>query len=271
MTNLAVTDAIQFVERHGYALLFSWVLAEQGAVPLPSIPLLVATGALVRTGRLNAAAAVACCVAGALLADSIWFHFGRYRGKRVLRFLCRVALEPDSCVRQTENAFVRFGLNTLLIAKFVPGLNAVAAPLAGDSGVGVVRFLVLDAAGVVIWSSTYIGLGYLFSDQLEMVLASVQRMGSGLSILVAGMFAAWIVWKFVQRRRFLKQLEGARISPEELRERIDAGEDLYIVDLRSGLDNDVSSIPGAIRLKAEELHANSRQIPRDREIILFCS
>jgi Rhodanese-like domain len=150
-------------------------------------------------------------------------------------------------------------------------LNAVAAPLAGDSGVGVVRFLVLDAAGVVIWSSTYIGLGYLFSDQLEMVLASVQRMGSGLSILVAGMFAAWIVWKFVQRRRFLKQLEGARISPEELRERIDAGEDLYIVDLRSGLDNDVSSIPGAIRLKAEELHANSRQIPRDREIILFCS
>src|SRR2546430_288707 len=148
MNSLGITQAIHFVERDGYALLFFWVLAEQGALPIPSIPLLVAVGAVVRMGGLNAALAIMSCVAGALAADSVWFHFGRSRGKRVLRFLCRVSLEPDSCVRTTENAFLKYGLKTLLAAKFIPGLNAVAAPLAGDAGVGLLRFLAFDTLGV---------------------------------------------------------------------------------------------------------------------------
>lgn len=271
MSHPGITEAIHFVERDGYALLFFWVLAEQGALPVPSVPLLVAVGALVRTGRLHGAAAVACCLAGALIADSVWFYLGRRRGKRVLRFLCRLSLEPDSCVRQTENAFLKYGLKTLLVAKFIPGLNAVAAPLAGDSGASVVRFLALDALGVTIWSASYMGVGYLFSDQLELALARVQQLGSGLTILVVALFGAWILWKFIQRRRFLKQLDLARITPEELRDRMDAGEDLYIVDLRSKLEDDSNSVPGAIRLAAEDLSVNSHQIPRDREIILYCS
>lgn len=271
MSHLGIAQAIHFVERDGYALLFFWVLAEQGALPIPSVPLLVAVGALVRTGRLHAAAAMACCLAGALVADSVWFRLGRRRGKRVLRFLCRLSLEPDSCVRQTENAFLKYGPKTLLVAKFVPGLNTVAAPLAGDSGIGMLRFLALDTLGVVIWSASYIGVGYLFSDQLELALGYIQRLGSGLGILVAGLFSAWILWKFIQRRRFLKQLDVARITPAELRDRIDAGEDLYIVDLRNKVENDATSVPGAIRLAAEDLSVNSNQIPRDREIILFCS
>src|SRR5205814_5179024 len=119
MSRLGITQAIQFIERDGYALLFFWVLAEQGALPIPSVPLLIAVGALVHAGRLSPVVAIACCVTGALAADSVWFHFGRSRGKRVLRFLCRVSLEPDSCVRKTENAFFRYGLKTLLIAKFI--------------------------------------------------------------------------------------------------------------------------------------------------------
>src|SRR4051812_16279406 len=121
MTQLGITQAIHFIERDGYALLFFWVLAEQGALPIPSVPLLIGVGALVHAGSLNPAAAIASCVAGALVADSVWFHFGRSRGKRVLRFLSRVSLEPDSCVRKTENAFLKYGLKTLLIAKFIPG------------------------------------------------------------------------------------------------------------------------------------------------------
>src|SRR6266487_4453016 len=113
----------------------------------------------------------------------------------------------DSCVRKTENAFLKYGLNTLLIAKFIPGLNAVAAPLAGDAGIGVFRFLAVDALGVVIWSGAYIGVGYVFSSQLELALAYIERLGSGFVILAAGLIAAWILWKFIQRRRFLKQLE----------------------------------------------------------------
>ena len=115
--HLAITHTIAFIERHSYALLFGWVLAEQGAVPLPSIPLLVASGALVRLGRLNLAMAILACVAAALIADMVWFQLGRHRGRRVVRFLCRVSLEPDSCVRQTENAFLKYGLKCLFVSK----------------------------------------------------------------------------------------------------------------------------------------------------------
>ena len=107
MSHPGIAQTIQFVERHGYVLLFSWVLAEQGALPIPSVPLLVMAGALVRTGRIHGPAAVACCVAGALVADSVWFYFGRRRGKRVLRFICRLSISPDSCVRTTEHALAR--------------------------------------------------------------------------------------------------------------------------------------------------------------------
>jgi membrane protein DedA with SNARE-associated domain len=271
MSHLSIRVLIHLVERHGYALLFFWVLAEQGALPVPSAPLLVAVGALVRTGSLHALPAMACCLAGALAADNVWFCFGRLRGKRVLRFLCRVSLEPDSCVRQTENAFIKYGLNTLLIAKFIPGLNAVAAPLAGDSGVGFGRFVGLDSLGIVLWSGAYLAVGYLFSDQIEDALGYSQRLGSGVLILLAGLLVGWICWKFIQRRRFLKKLEVARITPEELRDRMGSGEDLYIVDLRTILDNDWPPVPGAIRLSVEDLTSKSQQIPRDREIILYCT
>ncbi len=271
MSHLSVAKSLYLLERHGYALLFFWVLAEQGALPIPSVPLLVAVGALIRAGKLHAAGAVGCCLAGALAADVVWFHFGRTRGKRVLRFLCRVSLEPDSCVRQTENAFLKHGWNTLLIAKFVPGLNAVAAPLAGDSNAGFGRFLAMDSAGILLWSGAYLGAGYLFSDELEKALDYAQRLGSGLLVLMAGLMAAWIFWKFAQRRRFLKGLEVTRITPEELRDRLDSGEDLYIVDLRTTLDNGLPSLPGAFRFSTEDLAKDSSPIPRDREIILYCS
>jgi membrane protein DedA with SNARE-associated domain/rhodanese-related sulfurtransferase len=275
MSSLAIADAIRFVEREGYALLFLWVLAEEAALPIPSVPLLIAVGALVRLGRMNGAAAIGCCIAGALIADSIWFHLGRLRGKRILRFLCRISLEPDSCVRHTEKAFLKYGLKTLLIAKFVPGLSAVTAPLSGDSGVGIIRFLALDALGVLIWGTAYMSVGYLFSGQLELAFDYIQRLGSGLIVLVVGLLAAWVLWKFIQRRRFFRQIEMARITPEELRDRVDAGEEVCILDLRTA-DLRVSpeadsSFPGVVRVSIEDLAANSEQIPHDREIILFCS
>jgi len=267
----AVAQALAFVEKHGYALLFSWVLAEQSAIPLPSIPLLLAAGALVRTGRLRVLPAAACCVLAALVADTIWFQLGRRRGRRVLRMLCRVSLEPDSCVRETENAFLKYGLKSLLVSKFVPGLNAVAAPLAGFARSPYWRFLLFDIAGASVWSLAYFALGYLFSEQLETMLAYASRMGSGLFILVLALFALWIGSKYLQRRRFLEQLVVARITPEELRDRLHAGDDLFIVDLRTHLSGDDQPIPGATRISPEELASRSREIPRDREIILFCS
>jgi membrane protein DedA with SNARE-associated domain len=269
--HLDVHHALAFIERHGYALLFLWVLLEQSAIPVPSIPILLAVGALIRTGRLHPLPALACCVVAALAADSLWFELGRRRGRQVLRLLCRVSLEPDSCVRQTENAFVKYGMRALLVSKFVPGLNAVAAPLAGNSRSQYRRFALYDSAGALIWSGSYLSLGYIFSEQLEKIAGYASRTGGSLVLLVAALVAGWIGWKFVQRRRFLRQLNVARITPAELQDRLNAGEDLFIVDLRSGLAQETELIPGALRISPDELSADWQRIPRDREIILFCS
>ena len=264
-------ETIEFVLRHGYAVLFVWIFAEQAALPVPSFPLLLACGALARDGRMNPAAVISVGLAASLLADNAWFQLGRHRGSAVLKFLCRIALEPDSCVRQTEGAFLRYGSRSLLLAKFVPGLNTAAAPLAGVSGMSLPRFLVFDSLGALIWISSYTLAGYLFRGQLETAFAYGERMGSWLGLLLAGLLGGWIAWKFIQRQRFLRKLVVARITPEELRDMLDAGQDVMILDLRSGLENGSRGIPGALQIPVEELIDRHRDIPRDRDIVLFCS
>jgi hypothetical protein len=201
----------------------------------------------------------------------VWFQLGRRRGTRILRFICRIALEPDSCVRQTENAFVKYGMRSLLVAKFIPGLNAVAAPLAGRSGASLGRFVLLDSLGALLWLTTFTGVGYVFSDQLELVADYAVRMGRGFGLLLGGLLAAWIAWKFLQRQRFLRTLEGARITAEELREKIDAGEDMLVVDVRRLSPDDPEAIPGALLIGVEELATRHLEIPRDRDLILVCN
>ena len=262
---------VHFLIQHGYLLIFLWLLAEQGAVPLPSVPLLLAAGAVARTGRLELHVILACGLLACLIADNIWFELGRRRGARVLRFICRISLEPDSCVRQTENLFVRYGMASLLVAKFVPGLNAVASPLAGSSGAGRAKFLLFDGLGSLIWMSSYVSAGYMFSNQLETAGAYAGRMGRGLIVAILGAAAAWLIWKFLQRRQFMRRLSVARITAGELREMLDSGEDILIVDVRSKLTGIANPIPGAIHIPAEDLSARHGEIPRDRDIVLFCT
>jgi membrane protein DedA with SNARE-associated domain len=262
---------VQFLVQHGYVLVFFWVLAEQGAIPLPSVPLLLACGALASAGKLHLAGIFLCGAGGCLLADFTWYQLGKRGGAKVLRFICRIAIEPDSCVRQTENVFVRYGMRTLLVSKFVPGLNAVAAPLAGSSGAGLGRFLLFDGAGSLIWIAAYVCLGYVFSGQLETVAAYAVRMGSGLIVLLGASLAMWLGWKYVQRRRFMRTLVVNRMTAEELRDKLQAGEDVMIVDVRSAINSGAASIPGALRISTEELATRHQEIPRDRDIVLFCS
>jgi len=269
--HLEVVHTLEFVERHGILLLFLWVLAEQSAVPVPSAPLLLAAGALIHAGRLHLVPALGSCLLAALLADTVWFVWGRLRGRQVLRLVCRLSLEPDSCVRRTENAFHKYGMSSLLISKFVPGLNAVAAPLAGQATSSYFHFAFYDIAGALIWSGSYLAVGYAFSQQLEKVIDFASHMGSGLLVLIVTLAVSWIAWKYSLRRRLRRQLAAARITPMELRQRIVAGQDLFIVDLRSTRESDPALIPGAVRIPPEELPARGREIPRDREVILFCS
>jgi len=268
-----MSDALEFIARHGYLILFAWMVAEQVGLPLPAIPLLLAAGAMAGAGRLNLALVLAVSVVASLLADLFWYELGRRRGVAVLQFLCRVSLEPDSCVRRTESIFERYGARALLLAKFIPGLSTAAPPLAGIFGMSRARFLLCAGLGALAYAGTFAGLGYLFSAQLETIAAMSLRLGEWLVLGLGGILLAYILLKYWQRRRFMGALRTARITPEELKRRLDGGEAIVIVDLRHALDleSEPHHIPGALHLTPEELEERHAEIPRDREIVLYCT
>ncbi len=268
--SLSLEQAADFLIRHGYAVLFGWVLLEQMGLPIPAAPLLIAAGALARGGKMNLTFAVALAFGAVILADLFWYSLGRYRGGRILKLLCRISLEPDSCVRRTENVFVRRGVHALLVAKFVPGLNTAAPSLAGIFRMPVRRFMVYDSLGALFWVVTVTSLGLMFSDQLEQIAL---RWGGWLVAVLAGSLAAYVLWKFIQRRRFLRRLRIARITPKELMDKLTAGENISIVDLRQPMDIEAfpQMIPGALRIAMEEIEERHGEIPRDRDVVLYCS
>jgi membrane protein DedA with SNARE-associated domain/rhodanese-related sulfurtransferase len=268
-----MNETLQFVVRHGYTLVFAWVFIEQAGLPIPSAPLLLATGALAGVHQMNLTLAITLATLAAISSDSMWYELGRRKGVRVLQLLCRISIEPDSCVRRTQVSFGKNGASVLLVAKFIPGLNAMAAPLAGIIRMGWRRFLLFDVLGAFLWVSAFTMTGYVFSGELERIAANTAYMGKGLVFLLLSGFGGYIGWKFYNRRSFLRRLKIARITPEELKEKIDAGEDVIIVDLRHALDFEAQpeTIPGALHMEAAELEEANEIIPRDREIVLFCA
>ena len=268
-----MNEATLFLIRYGPLLVFTVVFLDQMGVPLPAIPWLLAAGALSATGKFSALLGLGITVLACLLADTFWFYLGRYRGHRVLDFLCRVALEPDSCVRRTQNAFTRYGLRGLLVAKFLPGLSTVAAPLAGMAGVKVGRFLLADGLGSLLYGGCFIYLGYLFSSHIQQIASALTGVGGGVLSLVIGLGVIYIGFKLWQRQRIRRELRVARITAADLRRKQDAGEDLVILDLRPAaeLTLDPCSIPGALHWAVDEVKKRYYEFPRDREVIVYCS
>ena len=264
---------LEFLLHHGYMVVLGWVFIEQVGIPLPSMPLLLAAGALAGTGHLNFFASLIYAMLAAVAADSMWYQLGRRKGIKILQFLCKISLEPDSCVRRTEGVFSKQGARSLLLAKFIPGLGTVAAPLAGIFRMRPLRFLLFDAAGALLWAGASLGVGYAFSGEIERVAEHLASLGGWLLVLLGGAFSAYIAYKYAARRRFLRELRISRISVEELKEKIDSGEDLVIVDLRHSMDfeADPETIPGAFRMDAKDLEQKGDQLPRDREVILYCT
>jgi membrane protein DedA with SNARE-associated domain len=269
-----VSGLVHFLLRHGYLFLFAAVLVEQAGLPVPAVPVLLAMGALVGTGRFSLATSVAVAVAACLIADIAWYRLGRRYGSSILRLVCRITLEPDSCVRRTENVFAREGGRALLYAKFVPGLSTVAPPVAGLARLSLGRFLLWDGAGSVIWVTTSLLVGYVFSRQLERALEATRVLGGRVIAAVVGGLALYVIWKLDQRRRFMRELEIARIAPEELLAMMQSGRaDVVVVDLRNALERqgDAAAVPGAIVLSPEELDERHLEIPRDRDVVLYCT
>jgi membrane protein DedA with SNARE-associated domain/rhodanese-related sulfurtransferase len=268
-----MTQTSDFLLRHGAPVLLAAVFVEQMGLPLPALPWMLAAGALAATGKFNFALGIFIIVAACVAADIFWFYLGRYRGRQVMGFLCRITLEPDSCVRRTENMFTRYGLWGVLVAKFVPGLNTMAPPLAGMSGTKAGRFLLADGFGALLYGSSILGAGYIFKNQIEQIAAMMANIGGSALMLVLGLVVLYLGYKYFRRRLVLRELRMARITAAELREKQTAGENLVILDLRSKMERerDPVLILGAMPLGMGEVESRYQEIPRDRDIIVYCS
>jgi membrane protein DedA with SNARE-associated domain len=262
-----------YLLQHGYLVLFAVVFAEQVGLPIPSFPLMLAMGALAHAGRYSFWASIGLAALACLICDLGWYQVGRYRGHKVLKLLCRISLEPDSCVRRTEESFARHGARLLLYAKFVPGLATAAPSLAGLLRMRIASFVAWDLSGTIAYVGAFAGAGYVFSTQLKEASMVALGLGSLLAVLVVGALAAYIGWKYFQRQRFIRSLRIARISPEELHRKLESGEKVFILDLRHSSEVEAKDawLPGARRVRPEDIDRQNGEIPRDRDVVLYCT
>ena len=258
---------------YGYFLIFGWVLLEQIGLPLPATPVLLAAGALSATEHMSFPAALLAGTLACLVADVSWFLFGRNYGHFVMRLLCKFSLEPTTCVRRTHDSFGRRGAYTLLFAKFIPGLSVVAPPVAGQTGMSLRRFLVFDTGGSIAWVGALLLAGRLFGDLLNHDPRILDWAGHfGGALLLLGILA-FLGTRIYRHQSYLKKFRTARLEPQTLKQMLDAGEAVYIVDLRHPLEllPDPYTLPGAHHVSPDALAQHSAEIPLDRDIVLYCT
>ena len=262
-------EILEFLTQHGLLVLAGAVFAEQIGLPFPALPFLIAAGALVGTGQMTLSLAIVTAVVAAMAGDQVWFELGRHRGRSVLNWLCRISLEPTSCVRRTEDLFAKHGVRALIVAKFVPGFSTIAPPLAGIVGLSVAQYLLFNGLGTLLWVGTGVALGLAFSDQLEQALVMSAQIGPTVGLLVSLTVVAYVGYKALHRYRNDRL---PRMTVQEMTEKLAAGEHPVIVDLRPlGAREEAPGIPGAIALTLDELVTTRPELPRDRDVILYCA
>ena len=266
-------DITPFFAEYGLLLVFGVVLVEQLGVPVPAMPVLLFAGAKAAEDPLYGLTALALAVLACLLGDFAWYTAGRRYGHGVLKLLCRVSLSPDACVRQTESAFEKRGVATLVIAKFVPGLATVAPPVAGALGLKASSFLLLNGAGSVLYCGTGIALGLIFHDQVEWLIERLLTLGARAMAILGVLLALYVAYRWWERRRFIQALDAGRISVDELSRMMDAGENPIVLDVRSRVHREIDGrrIPGAVHVDLDALEATLEGIPRDRDVVVYCA
>jgi membrane protein DedA with SNARE-associated domain/rhodanese-related sulfurtransferase len=265
--------AFDFFLRFAYVILFLWVMAEQLGVPVPSLPLLLAAGTLTATHKLSLPLVLLSAIAGCFVSDSTWYLLGQRFGGAMVKLVCRLSFESSTCVRKTEDYFTKWGEQALLVAKFIPGLGTVAAPIAGQTGMRYRVFLAYDLAGALLWAGSVTLVGRFFGDVLRKhpgALTWMEHFAGALFVLAILGLLGHRIWK---QQSFLKQVRTSRLEPEELKRMLDSGQSPYIVDLRHPLDYlpDPRILPGAVRMSPETLMQRAPEIPRDRDVILYCT
>jgi membrane protein DedA with SNARE-associated domain/rhodanese-related sulfurtransferase len=268
-----VQELIAHVVEYGAWLVFAATLASRIGLPVPAAPFLVVAGALGMLGQVSLVGALAAAIVASVIGDSAWFLAGRVYGYRMLRLLCRISISPDSCVSQSETFIARWGGASLLAAKFLPGVSVVAPPMAGALGMTLPAFVLFEVLAAFVWAVLFLGLGALFSKQIQAVLDALSTMGLTAAVVLAVLASAYLALRAWRRRAFLRSVEMSRISVDELRELIDAGGDPLLIDVRSdaGRAIDARRIPGARAIELGHIAAAFADLPRDREIVIYCN
>lgn len=266
-------ELIGLLAQHGLSLVFANVLLAQAGVPIPAVPILVVAGAFVSQGEIALAPLLLVSVVASLIGDTLWYAAGRRYGYGVLRTLCRVAIEPDSCVKQTENIFERWGSPSLVVAKYVPGFSTVAPPLAGTMRVGLVEFFGYSALAALLWAGLPIALGAVFHAEVERALEWLESMGTGAAAVIAAVVLLYIGVKGVQRYLLIRFLRMVRIGAGELREMMAREPRPIVLDVRSAVSRklDPRRLPGAVAVNIEAPQVALVAVPPDRDIIVYCS
>lgn len=259
--------------RHGYWLVFTYVAAVELGLPLPADPMLLLMGAMVGNHRYAFIPSLFAAILAALIGDVFWYVLGRLKGRSVLGLLCKLSLEPDTCVRKAETAFTKRGAAALLIAKFIPGISILSMAMAGVTKMPRCKFLAADLAGCALWASSYLLLGRIFYRQVDDIIVWLGLFGRRASAIVLLLLALYIGIKYAQRWWFLRNLRINRVSPEQVARWLAAGEPITIVDLRhpAEIETHGLKIPGALVLRPDEIRSRSGKIPSNQEIILYCS
>jgi membrane protein DedA with SNARE-associated domain len=252
--------------------LFLFALLERIGLPLLLTPVMVAAGAVAGIGELSLVWIIVVTTVASELGDIMWYELGRRRGASVLKILCKISLEPDSCVRKSEDRFARHTGGALISSKFLPGVGHLAAPIAGLAKMPRERFLLLNGLGSLIWAITFALIGFIPTRKLPIDVLVEEAAGWLLFLLVVALIGN-VLYKFYQRQKFIKSLRVVRLTAAELKATIDRGEQPFIVDLRHELEFlvDPRMVPSAVRIAPAELPSRGAEIPRDRDIILYCT
>jgi membrane protein DedA with SNARE-associated domain len=270
-----MSDLLSVMTRHGYALTFALLLAEAMGIPLPGAIVLVAAGAAVASHSLWAPFVLFAAVLGLLLGDVAQFWLGRYAGWALLGFLCRVSVNPETCILRSAESFYKRGKVTLVIAKFIPGVNTMAAPLAGSMKMSFWQFLRLDAAGALLYSLTYVAVGYVSRDFLAAVLRGFHAAGRAMEAVVIAALVVYAIYRVTQYRKHRMDRVVPRIQVRQLAERLASGDAdrVLIVDVRSHgyYDSGAARIKNSIRIEPNNLEEEIKNLPKDKDIYLYCT
>jgi membrane protein DedA with SNARE-associated domain/rhodanese-related sulfurtransferase len=259
----------------GYTGIFACVFLEQIGVPIPAFPALLGAGALVAAGELNLPGCVAAAVLSSLLADGIWYGIGRSRGAKVLNLMCKLSWRPDTCVSKTKNAFSVLGSNTLLFAKFVPGLSTLAPPLAGITQVPLFRFVLYDSAGIVIWALVPLLAGAYLQKSFEALEEQAYSLVPYLPWICGTLIVAVLVWRYINRSRYMKALRESSqssISTDELKRLLDQDKDVVVLDVRDEVSAKAAPVllPKARWIPYRTLEGRIGELPLDTAVIVYC-